>query len=264
MRSKTKTSKFTIQDRIIEKYLLIVKEFMDMLSESKCIHDLPNPTSNMFIGLNSIYRVFEYILIQTKNLEKVSYYSKKTCYYYLEYTEQIYLSNLSQNLNQMDAVLFVYKKTIFNLYNGDGEDSYGTIANIMTLSEDMVNIGDSILKPMLKNISKCMNVLLYWSNTSYSLTDRKEICLQYLEKFIYLTQDNNQVLIFLEAVQTYDMAYTQYIYLLKSILEFYEKKRKPAALFTDWQFDRFFVNRDIFYEKIQAGNMKELVEYVMN
>jgi hypothetical protein len=94
--------------------------------------------------------------------------------------------------------------------------------------------------------------------------------LQYLEKIIYLTQDHPAVLIFLEAVQKYDINKQQYITLLKCILEYYENKRKLIAQYItenqlmDWQLDRFFIYRDTFYEKIRAGNMKDLVEYAMS
>lgn len=268
MRSNLKTKTITIQDKIIEKYLQILKEYFDMLGESKYIHELPNPVSNMYIGLNAIYRVFEYIFIHTKNLEKVEYYSKKTCYYYLEYMEQIYSSNLTQNLNQMDAILFVYKKTIFDLYNGESEDSYGTMTNIITLNNDTENIENIILKPMLKNISKTMNVLFYWGNKQLSFLDRKEISRQYLEEFIKLVENKPMVLVFLEAVQKHNiMAFPIYVNLLKELLEFYNKKRKTETLddnqLRDWEFDRFYIHRDEFHEKICSGNMKNLIEWTM-
>jgi len=268
MRSNSKTPKITIRDRIIENYLQILKEYMEMLSDCKYIHDLPNPITNVYIGLNAIHRVFEYILIHTKNIEKVVYYSKKACYYYLEYMEQIYSSNLSQNLNQMDALLFVYKKTIFDLFNGESEDSYGTMTNIMTLTDEIINISDSILKPMLSSISKCINILFYWENTTYSLNDRKEICIQYLDKYLYMTNDKQLVLFFLEAVQTYDMmALPDYINLLKQIHDFYNNKKKHAILddsqILDWRVDRFYTRKDEFHEKIKLGNMKDLVEFAL-
>lgn len=269
MRSNLKTPKITIQDKIIEKFLQILKEYLDMLGESKYIHDLPNPISNMYIGMNAIYRVFEYIFIHTKNIEKVEYYSKKTCYYYLEYMEQIYSSNLSQNLNQMDAVFFVYRKTIFNLYNGENEDSYGTITNIMTLNNETEKIESSILKPMLKNVSKTMNVLFYWENNQYSFLERKEICYQYLEKVMKLVEKQPIILLFLETVQKrIIIGFSEYINLLKQVIDFYEKKKKYAVLddnqLQEWQLDRFYIHQDEFDEKIKLGNMKELVEWTMS
>jgi len=268
MRSNSKTQKITIQDRIIEKYLQILKEYFDMLCESKYIHDLPNPISNMYIGLNAIYRVFEYIFIHTKSLEKVEYYSKKACYYYLEYMEQIYSSNLSQDLNQKDALLFVYKKTIFDLYNGESEDSYGTMTNIMMMNGEIINVSDSVLKPMLSNMSKCMNILFYWENKQYSFLERKEICCHCLEKFMKLVEKTPTILFFLEAVQAYDMmAFQEYINLLKHVVDFYDNKKKHAILddaqIFDWRVDRFYLRKDEFHEKIKLGNIKGLIDFAL-
>jgi hypothetical protein len=268
MPTNQKTKKITIPDRIIEKYSQILKEYMDMLTDCKYIHDLPNPITNMYIGLNAIHRVFEYILIRTKNIEKVVYYSRKACYYYLEYMEQIYLTNLTLNLNQTDALLFVYKKTIFDLLNGENEDAYGTITNIMTMNDELINISDSILKPLLANISKCMNALFYWENNVYSLMERKEICTQHLDKYLYLILDKKMVLFFLEAVQLHSMiAFSDYMNLLKQILDFYDKKKKGAILddaqIIDWRVDRFYIRKDEFHKKISDGNMKELVDFAL-
>jgi hypothetical protein len=268
MRSNQKTKKNTIPDRIIEKYVEIFKEYMDMLINCKYIHDLPNPITNVYIGLNAIHRVFDYILIRTKNLEKVIYYSRKACYYYLEYMEQIYLTNLSQNLNQTDALLFVYKKTIFDLFNGENEDAYGTITNIMTLNDEVINISDSVIKPLLTNISKCMNALFYWENNVYSLIERKDICIHYLYKYLYLIQDKQIVLYLLEAVQSHKLiVFSDYMNLLNQILEFYDKKKKHVILddaqIIDWRVDRFYIRKDEFHKKINMGNMKELVAFAL-
>jgi hypothetical protein len=265
MRSNQKTTKITIQDRIIEMYIQILKDYLVMLSESKYINEYPNTTSIMYIGMNAIHRVFEYILIQTKNIEKVSYYSKKACYYYLEYMEQIYSSNLSQNLNQKDALLFVYKKTIFDLFNGESEDSYGTITNIMTLNHENLNIDEPVLRKMMSNILKTMNGLMYWDNNIYSFSERQEICNIYLDKIIRIV--DNRMLSFLEAVQKQSLSYLDYSNLLKNTLEFYDKKRKFLPLddnqLCDWKLDRFYIHSDEFNEKIKSGNMKELVEYAL-
>ena len=46
--------------------------------------------------------------------------------------EQVYKTNLQNNLNQTDAVLFIYKKTIFEIQNGNESKIFDTLTNIMT------------------------------------------------------------------------------------------------------------------------------------
>jgi len=164
--------------------------------------------------MNTIHRVFEYILIKTKNIEKVCYYSKKTYYYYLEYMEQIYSSNLHQNLNQMDAMLFVYKKTIFDLYDGENEDTFGTMTNIIASNGEIMNIDDDNIQNMLKKISKIMNTLFYWENTEFTFYERKELC-NYLDFFMKKCFSVPQIVQFLEILQKkITMKYPEYLLLV--------------------------------------------------
>jgi hypothetical protein len=245
----------------------------------------------MYIGMNAIHRVFEYILMKTKNIEKVCYYSKKTFYYYLEYMEQVYSSNLHQNLNQMDAILFVYKKTIFDLYNGESQDVFGTMTNIITSSGEIIIIDDDVLQNILKRLSKIMNVYFYWENTHITFHDKKELCNQWLDVFIKKCFINNQIIVFMEIIQKRtSLKHSEYVILLKEILELNEKKRKaicdtdlnqrrikmghnledakrdvPFQMFdglNDWCLNKFYIQKYEFEEFINDNNMKGLVKWV--
>jgi len=253
-------------DKIIDTYSSILKEYISTINESK--HG-DNLTTIVFIGINAIHRVFEYILIKTKNIEKVCYYSKKTYYYYLEYMEQVYSSNLHQNLNQMDAILFVYKKTIFDLYNGDNEDTFGTMTNIITSSGEIIVIDDAILQSIMKKLSKIMNIFFYWENneTNINFYDRKELCNQYLDIFIKKCFLNNQIVIFMEKIQKVTMMKCpEYLLVLKEIFELNEKKRKAICEtdLNDWSLNKFYIQKYEFEEFINDNNMKGLVKWVFD
>ena len=82
-----------IRNRIVEKYFSLIEEFFQQIEKILVpIGDISIQTC-MYIGLNSIYRVFEYVLIKTKNVEKAYYYCQKTYLYYTEYMEQIDQTN---------------------------------------------------------------------------------------------------------------------------------------------------------------------------
>ena len=82
-----------IKTRIVDKYYIVIEELLNQLEKILTnVSDIDISTC-MFIGLNSIYRVFEYVLIKTKNIEKAYYYAQKTYFYYIEYMEQIHKTN---------------------------------------------------------------------------------------------------------------------------------------------------------------------------
>ena len=258
----------SITYKIIDTYAMIFKEYVSMINESKHCCNSINLITTMFIGMNAIHRVFEYILIKTKNIEKVCYYSKKAFYYYLEYMEQVYSSNLHQNLNQMDAILFVYKKTIFDLYNGDNEDTFCTMTNIITSNGEIMIIDDTNLQIILKKISIYMNTFFYWENmeTNISFYDRKELCSHYLDIFIKKCFCNNQIIPFLEIMQKKIlMKYQCYLLLLKELLELNERKKNSSDIdINEWTLNKFYFLKCDFEEKIDDNNIKGLVKWVFD
>jgi hypothetical protein len=254
-------NKSPIIDKITDTYINILKEFVTLINESKHCDNLNNLIITMFIGMNTIQRVFEYILIKTKNIEKVCYYSKKTYYYYLEYMEQIYSSNLHQNLNQMDAMLFVYKKTIFDLYDGENEDTFGTMTNIIASNGEIMNIDDDNIQNILKKISKIMNTLFYWENTEFTFYERKELC-NYLDFFMKKCFSLPQIVQFLEILQKkITMKYPEYLLLLKELFDLNEKKMKKICDIDDWTLNKFYIQKNDFEDKINENNIKGLVKW---
>ena len=69
-------------------------------------------------GVDVILNVFAMILLYTKNIELTVEYTNNSIYYFIEYINQI--SNNSTdfvfvNLTLKDAVLYVYRKSIFEI-----------------------------------------------------------------------------------------------------------------------------------------------------
>ena len=73
-------------------------------------------------GLNSIITIFQVLLIHTKNLEFSYYHANKSLYLYVEFISQLsFDDNTILKLSSRDAVLYLYKKTIFSLQKTSGE-----------------------------------------------------------------------------------------------------------------------------------------------
>jgi len=65
-------------------------------------------------GLETITNVFNLIFYYTKNLDITYFHSQKAFYFYIEFIEQINNDkNSFLQLSSRDAILYVYKKTIF-------------------------------------------------------------------------------------------------------------------------------------------------------
>jgi hypothetical protein len=73
-------------------------------------------------GLNSIITIFQMLLIHTKNLDLSYYHANKSLYLYVEFISQLsFDDNTLLKLSSRDAVLYLYKKTIFSLLKISGE-----------------------------------------------------------------------------------------------------------------------------------------------
>tara|TARA_Y100000816_G_C26054760_1_gene553369 strand:- start:94 stop:942 length:849 start_codon:yes stop_codon:yes gene_type:complete len=100
----------------------ILKEFINIFKEyihyfSCYIKKNDNEKLNIITkGFESISHIFIFLILYTKNLELAIYHTKKSYLYYYEFISQIGDENNSfLKLNCKDAILFIYKKTIFEI-----------------------------------------------------------------------------------------------------------------------------------------------------
>jgi hypothetical protein len=267
---KRRMKYFTLKQQIIEKYCDIIIEFFNLIQNSEIMKELNYPIPSLYIGLNTIHRIFEYVLLKTKSIEKAIYYSQKTYYYYLEFIEQIYSSNLSNNLNHMDAVLFVYKKTIFDMYDGETNNVSNTMSNIMTLNDDNIIIDEIEWQIILSKLSKLTNILFNWENTAIDFDKRMNICNLYLNRFLIRIDQMFSTIEYLEIIQKkININYEKYEELLKEILERKERIKRERSETFSTEFDKnevflikFCLEENVFHEKFNNGTMKEFVTWL--
>ena len=253
------------KELIAETYVVLMKNFFDSVSKSNNMKELNFTVSSLCIGIHSIHRVFEYAIMKTKNIERAVYYAQQTYSYYLEYMNQIHQSDLSQNLNHIDAVLFVYKKTIFELSNGTSND----ITTILTLNNHSIVIDDDECRTLFLNISKIMNILFHFSNTNIDFYHRKTICDTYLGNFLWHINNMDLSMSYLEIIQQkISLQFDVYEELLKEIIEKHEKQRRykhkqlTMSQHNEHILMKFYVEESVFKEKFEYGNMKEFVHWL--
>jgi len=103
---------------ILTKFTEVIIDYMRLISEKI---NIKNKQYYVFVferGIEMIIHIFSIIFYYTKNLDLTFYYSQKAYYFYIEFIEQISDDNITfLQLSSRDALLFVYKKTIYDLNN---------------------------------------------------------------------------------------------------------------------------------------------------
>jgi len=67
-------------------------------------------------GLRGICNIFKLLFLYTKNIDLVNYHTNNAVLYFLGFVEQLANANNNYlNLNIKDAIMFIYKKTIFDI-----------------------------------------------------------------------------------------------------------------------------------------------------
>lgn len=181
----------------LSKYMAIINEFVHQIDANI---KLSNKEYKKFIiikGLETLLHVFKIILLYTKNLELTFYNSKKALYYYIEFISQIgEETHEFLKLTPKDAILFVYKKTIFTI-NENHIKNFKSLKNDilkieifenltslhlkiflnkLDLHDELTNIAD-LFQETLKFVQLLINIV---NNNSLSLTNSKLNILQKL------------------------------------------------------------------------------------
>lgn len=100
----------------ITKYAIIISEFILYNSSKKHYRTLEYNQYVTYQGIQSLFHIYNQLLMYTKNIDLVSYHVQKAYYYYIEFITQINKEQHSfLQFNIKDAIMFIYKKTIFNL-----------------------------------------------------------------------------------------------------------------------------------------------------
>ena len=241
-----------------------------MMNNSNTIKSLSVSTPTIFVGINAVNKVFEYILLKSKNANYAYFYSQKCCCYYLEYIEQIYNNDLINTLNIMDAIMFVYKKTIFDAFNGDTNEQSNetsTMTNIISLDNHEILLKDSDIIELLHKSNNIIKILFFWENQNITNENRMKICNEYLDRYFNRLDTSVDICTYLELIQqkTY-MNFLKYFELLHEFIYKLENSRKYKTIHQDIRDEcllKFYIEEDTFHEKMNNGHMKELVNWLL-
>lgn len=103
---------------ITESFYRVMNEYLFHITDNILIQSIDYYIFIIIRGLNMLKHIFNVLLLYTKNLNLSIHHCKKAYLFYVEFIGQIGNDNHSYlQLNSKDAILFVYKKTIFDINN---------------------------------------------------------------------------------------------------------------------------------------------------
>lgn len=205
---------------ILDKFLKLEMEFIKYILE---IHKIKNICYKKFIiirGLETIIHVFNFILLYTNNLEITNYHTHKAIYFYVEFIQQISSDeNSFLQLNSNDAIMYVYKKTIFEINNEFRKNTNNSLKKEnnkdLLMKIDTINNLLSVLK----------NILIYILNTQEdlkfldtSLNIYEEICLSIINSKLNMPLSKVYLLI-VKNLSTNQISNEKYLYINKLLVK---------------------------------------------
>jgi hypothetical protein len=189
-------------NEILSILMLLLKEYVTLIYKkgikSKYI---------IYTGLNTLLHVFNIMFYYTKNLKLTCYYTQQAYHVYLDFINELNNVSISfLNLKTNDAVMFVYKKTIFEICNDRKKNIINnTLYNSFedTDTFEILNKITSIYKIFIHHsIHKINNIFITETNVNIfcnCLTQlntiicskkKEKIVLELLCEFIILLMDN--------------------------------------------------------------------------
>lgn len=112
------------------KYIGLIHEFIESFVENIYIDNNVYLKYIITKGIKNTSYIYIFLLLYTKNLDLAIYHTQKSILYYVEFISQIEEDPTNQlQLNSIDATLFIYKKTIFDI-NTDFRNQYNETEEI--------------------------------------------------------------------------------------------------------------------------------------
>jgi hypothetical protein len=140
---------------ILNSFVSIITEYMRFISEKVVIRDRPYFKFIFERGIETLIHIFTFIFYYTKNLELTFYHTQKAYYFYVEFIEQMSDDTITfLKLGSRDAILFVYKKTIFDInneYKKNIKDLTPDETSILCITDSYIQIYKTIIQFIINN-----------------------------------------------------------------------------------------------------------------
>ena len=140
-------------NEFLSKYYILINHYIGFYVEN--IYDNITINTNkryryyiLTRGLELLKTIMKIIIMYTNNIDYAFHYCNKAYYYYIEFISQLDSDNNHLELNIKDAIIFVYKKTIFDI-----KEPLSNINNC--------NINENNVRK-IENIDKVINLINHY------------------------------------------------------------------------------------------------------
>ena len=196
----------SFKTELIEKYTAILYEYLHIMHTSEIVNALDNQAEVIQIGMQSITHIYKLAFFLSKQISTAVCHSQKGMYCYLEYIEQMNKTNMLHNLDNVDAVVFIYNKTLSEIYGQNPPTTMMT--NILSISETDAYKGSGIdfmkCNKSLEIMAHMSKTLVWFGNTHMTTLDQMELVETHLAPMSALFVDYSLDVLFpfLDTVQT--------------------------------------------------------------
>lgn len=203
---------------LILKYAMVIYEYFNIMQMSEIVTTLDNQHDVIQIGMQSITHIYKLSFFLSKQISTAVCHSQKGMYCYLEYIEQMNKTNMLHNLDNTDAVVFIYNKTLTEIYGQN--PSTNMMTNILSISENDNYKGTDYIKT-LETITQVAKTLLWFNNEILTTHCRVELVDSHLHPLstLFVEYSLDILFPFFEFVQTKlePMKKEEYMAFLKSL-----------------------------------------------
>lgn len=188
------------RQELIRRYSMIVYDYLAIMSSSDTLKIMESAKYTVQLGLNAITHIYKLAFCMTKNVATSGDHCQKGIYCFIEYIEQTYkLGYINGQGGQggqpqfdlMDAIIFIYDKTISELRNEssdnlDERSGSSAFTNILSVSQSHQAHGVDFAqcKSALEHFGNVALTLLWFNHPTMSLTDQMEIVDVHLMDFL--------------------------------------------------------------------------------
>ena len=196
----------TRQD-LIRRYSMIVYDYLAIMNSSDTVKIMESAKYTIQLGLNAITHIYKLAFCMTKNVTTSGDHCQKGIYCFIEYIEQTYKlgyinghggngGNGAPQFDLMDAIMFIYDKTISELRNEssdnlDERSGSSAFTNILSVSQSHQAHGADFAqcKSALEHFGNITSTLLWFNHPTMNLTDQMEIVDSHLMDFLGYSLD---------------------------------------------------------------------------
>lgn len=250
----SQSNRTSFQKDLIDKYEASVFEYLSVMQFSEIVKSLDDCKYAIQTGLVAITHIFKLAYIATKNASTSAGYCQKGAYCYIEYIEQTHkLSSANvQSIDYVDALTYIYDKTLSDLYAGRHQlsvpspptsNAQHAFDNILSVSETLQAQGADLdkCKLILDQMYRTCSALIWFRHPRFTLVEQLDIIgthlsglLEVVTEFVEMfgPEKTNDILLFLDTIQSNISGITKHEYMeILTALQKYIKRciRKNAT-----------------------------------